>query len=305
LGKKRKSRAIRKPPPAAAPGRIRKSAPFGLSKTKTDVKDRQNGDELIFGYHSVSTALRNPDRKFHQIFATPKFAGKLSDQLRDRGIPLNILLPQELDAIVGTQAVHQGIAAKVDPLESLNLEDCQDRSPLIVLDQVTDPHNVGAILRSGAAFGAGGLIMTARNSPAPTGTLAKAASGGLEFVPIVLITNLSRALEELADMGFWRIGLDGDGQIPLEDSVSFRHGESNEMNRAGQIIPRIALVLGAEGKGLRRLTRKNCDEICRLTVTGSLKSLNVSNAAAIALYILQGTGISCKEPAGGNKIIDP
>jgi 23S rRNA (guanosine2251-2'-O)-methyltransferase len=168
-------------------------------------------------------------------------------------------------------AVHQGVAVVADPLPEVDLSDVEDAALVMVLDQVTDPHNVGAILRSAAAFGCAALILTERHGPADSGVLAKAASGGLEHVALVRVKNLARALDELADLGFQRLGLDSQHAEPLETVDP---------------VEKTALVLGAEGKGLRRLTREKCDRLVRLDVPGPIKSLNVSNAAALALYAL-------------------
>ncbi len=166
--------------------------------------------------------------------------------------------------------MHQGIAVEVAPLDPVPVEALRDAHLVVVLDQVTDPHNVGAILRSALAFGADAVVSTARHAPAETGVLAKAASGALDRITLVTVPNLARALESLARYGFTRIGLDSDADDPVETAIS---GE------------RVALVLGAEGKGLRRLTRDICDRLARLPTTGAFASLNVSNAAAVALYV--------------------
>jgi 23S rRNA (guanosine2251-2'-O)-methyltransferase len=178
--------------------------------------------------------------------------------------------PKDLDRMLGEDTVHQGILVEADPLPALALDDLPDARLLVVLDQITDPHNVGAILRSAAAFGADGLVMTAHHSPPLDGALAKAASGGLEHVPVVLVPNLARALAQAGDLGFTCYGLDSGGSASLD-----------EMPAAG----RVALVLGAEDRGLRRLTTEHCDAICALKTVGPVASLNVSNAAAIALYL--------------------
>jgi 23S rRNA (guanosine2251-2'-O)-methyltransferase len=182
--------------------------------------------------------------------------------------------PRDLDRLLGAEAVHQGALAEVEPLAEPSLSELiaaaeAKASPLVVLDQVTDPHNVGAILRSAAVMGAAGLVMTARHSPPLAGGLAKAASGALELVPITLVGNLARALGEMGEAGVRRIGLDGEAQVAIEDEP---------------FQPPAALVLGAEGKGLRRLTRELCDALVRIGGSGPLASLNVSNAAAVALY---------------------
>jgi 23S rRNA (guanosine2251-2'-O)-methyltransferase len=182
-----------------------------------------------------------------------------------------IVRNEDISRVVGEDAVHQGVLAEVHPLPEWDLLDIPDDGLVLVLDQITDPHNVGAILRSAAAFGVTALVITERHSPEATGVLAKTASGGLEHVPIVTVGNLSQALMALGDRGFWRIGLDSEGPATLESSVAARP---------------LCLVLGAEGKGLRRLTRERCDTLARLDMPGAIKSLNVSNATAVALYAL-------------------
>ena len=179
----------------------------------------------------------------------------------------------DLARLVPSDAPHQGVVIEVEPLDEIWLGDllteADERAILLVLDQVTDPHNVGAILRSAAAFGAIGIVTQDRHSPSEGGVLAKAASGALETVPWARVVNLARALDEIAEAGFWKIGLAGDATTDLKDAL----GPS-----------RIALVLGAEGPGMRANTRDHCDAIARLPITRKVESLNVSNAAAIALY---------------------
>ena len=225
---------------------------------------------VIYGWHSALAALRNPHRHVRKVLATRTALQRLSELGVAAALP-GPVEPVEIDRLAGTGAVHQGIALIADPLPELELDELADGKLVIVLDQVTDPHNVGAILRSAAAFGADALILTERHGPADSGVLAKAASGALEHVPLVRVKNLARALHELAEMGFHRLGLDSEHADPLES-----------VDATG----RIALVLGAEGKGLRRLTREHCDRLVRLDMPGPIKSLNVSNAAAVALYAL-------------------
>ncbi len=190
-----------------------------------------------------------------------------------KDLPVTLAEAPDLGRLVPAEAPHQGVVIEVEPLEEAWLDeligDVSEKSVLLVLDQVTDPHNVGAILRSAAAFGAIGIITQDRHSPPESGVVAKAASGALERVPWVRVVNLARALEEIGEAGFWRIGLAGDSQTMLSEALG---------------PPRIALVLGAEGAGLRLNTREHCDALARLPITDAVESLNVSNAAAVALY---------------------
>jgi len=189
------------------------------------------------------------------------------------GVPVTLADVADLGRLVPHDAAHQGVVIEVEPLDEAwlgdMLGDAAERAMLLVLDQVTDPHNVGAILRSAAAFGAIGIVTQDRHSPAESGALAKAASGALERVPWARVVNLARALEEIGEAGFWRVGLAGDAGMALKDALG---------------PPRIALVLGAEGPGLRPNTREHCDALARLPISDAIDSLNVSNAAAVALY---------------------
>lgn len=233
------------------------------------------GSCWLFGTHAVAAALTNPRRVFQRLLVTEGehpavlAAHEAGATLR---VEPEIVQRAKLDELLGDEAVHQGVAALVKLLPNLSLEDALERpGPVLVLDQVTDPRNVGAILRSAAAFGAACLVVQDRNAPEETAVLAKAASGALETVPMVREVNLSRAIEALQKAGCWTVGLDAGGG--LLDGPSFE-------NR------RVALVLGAEGKGLRRLTRESCDEIAGLYMPGEMESLNVSVAAAVGLYEL-------------------
>ena len=224
----------------------------------------------FWGKHAVSAALDNPERRVLRAWATRETAGFM--QFPD-GVAVTLADVADLGRLVPSDAPHQGVVVEVEPLEELWLADllaqAEKRSALLVLDQVTDPHNVGAILRSAAAFGALGIVTQDRHSPPESGALAKAASGALERVPWIRVVNLARALEEIAEAGFWRIGLAGDAGTELKDALG---------------PPRVALVLGAEGPGLRSNTREHCDALARLPISDAVESLNVSNAAAIALY---------------------
>ena len=224
----------------------------------------------FWGKHAVAAALDNPERKVLRAWSTREAADFM--QFPD-GVAVTLADVADLGRLVPHDAPHQGIVVEVEPLDDIWLGDllagAEERSTLLVLDQVTDPHNVGAILRSAAAFGALGIVTQDRHSPPESGALAKAASGTLERVPWVRVVNLARALEEIAEAGFWRIGLAGDADMELKDALG---------------PPRVALVLGAEGPGMRSNTREHCDALARLPISDAVESLNVSNAAAVALY---------------------
>jgi 23S rRNA (guanosine2251-2'-O)-methyltransferase len=181
-----------------------------------------------------------------------------------------LVRPNAIAALLGPEAVHNGLYAEADPLPSPALDEIEPTGIAMVLDQITDPHNVGAILRTAAAFAVSAVVTTARHSPEATGVLAKSASGALEYVPVVMVQNLARALGELKERGFLLVGLDSTGETDLGEAA---------------LSAPLALVLGAEGKGLRQLTRTTCDQVARLDLPGRIKSLNVSNAAALALYV--------------------
>lgn len=232
-----------------------------------------DGPLRLFGLHAVEAALRNPARKLNRLLLTENAERRLSEAMGPLPCKVEATTPRDLDRILGADAVHQGAMLETEDLpepEFAALAENAEGRPLLVLDQVTDPHNVGAILRSAAVFGAAGVVMTRRHSPPLNGVLAKSASGALELVPVALVQNLSRALDELKDAGFTLIGLDGTAEVCIEDT--------NWTSRP------IALVMGAEGKGLRELTQKNCDVLARITTDGPIASLNVSNAAAVALH---------------------
>lgn len=226
----------------------------------------------LYGFHAVEAALRNPKRKINRIVATENAERRLVEAVGALEHEVERASPRDLDKVLGPDAVHQGVMAEVDELPEPSLEDLYHTAngrPLIVLDQVTDTHNVGAILRSAAAFGAAGLVMTRRHSPPLNGALAKSASGALDLVPVALVQNLARALDDLKEAGFLRVGLDGGGEARIEDLDWSRP---------------TAIVMGAEGRGLRALTAQTCDALARISTDGPLGSLNVSNAAAIALH---------------------
>ena len=230
--------------------------------------------QRIWGIHAVAAALANPARRLTALRLTDNAENRLAEAVKARGLAAERVHPRDLDRLLGTDTVHQGVLVEAEPLAAPTLEEVAAaavaaRRPLVVLDQVTDPHNVGAILRSAAVFEVAGLVMTRRNAPPLGGALAKAASGALELVPVALVANLARALGDLADLGLRRIGLDGEAEQAIE---------------AADLSDAVALVLGSEGRGLRRLTRESCDLLVRIGGAGRLTSLNVSNAAAVALH---------------------
>ena len=225
---------------------------------------------VLYGWHPVAAALQNPARRVRKLLATENAARRLADEKIPTSPAPEIVRPDAIAARLPPDAVHQGLYLEADPLASPPIEELATDGVVLVLDQITDPHNVGAIFRSAAAFAVTAIVTTARHSPEATGVLAKAASGALEHVPFVTVQNLARGLAALKERGFLVIGLDSSGDEDL----------------AGLPLRRpLALVLGAEGKGLRQLTKETCDHVARLALPGAIQSLNVSNAAAVALYV--------------------
>ena len=225
---------------------------------------------ILYGWHTVAAALANPQRRIRRLLVTENAARRLADDHIDTRVTPEIVRPNLIDQRLGPDAVHQGLLAEADPLPSPDIDALAQEGIVLVLDQITDPHNVGAIMRSAAAFAVKAIVTTARHSPEATGVLAKSASGALELVPLVTVQNLARALAEMNDQGFLTVGLDSQGSESLG---------------AATLRQPLALVLGAEGKGLRQLTRETCSVVARLDMPGEIKSLNVSNAAVLALYI--------------------
>lgn len=257
---------------SAAPYRPHRKGAGGNRPQPTPGRDAE-GPTLIFGIHAVESALANPARRVVGAWLTENAERRLAAVLATRGLAVERVLPRDLDRRLGSDTVHQGALLEADPLPDTSLDQlaalADGGRPVLVLDQVTDPHNVGAVLRSAAVFGAAGLVMTRRHSPPLGSTLAKSASGALDLVPIALVPNLARALVELKNLEFTVLGLDSTGPHLLEDEA---------------LPERVVLVLGAEGRGLRQLTRETCDRTCRILTDGPLDSLNVSNAAAVALH---------------------
>lgn len=244
----------------------------GSKHHKTRTRSRQSdGPLLIYGIHTVRHALENTARKKTVLFATRNAMTRLElEDLELGSLRIEETDPRSLDRMVGPDAVHQGAVLEVEPLAPRKLGELGEADLVLVLDQVTDPHNVGAVLRSAIAFDAATVITTARHSPSETGVLAKAASGALDMIDIIQVRNLGDCLTELKEHGFQVIGLDSEGSADFDTS--------DKRNK-------IALVLGSEGKGMRQKTRELCDALMRLEMPGRIKSLNVSNAAALSLYI--------------------
>ncbi|MGO9048342.1 MAG: 23S rRNA (guanosine(2251)-2'-O)-methyltransferase RlmB [Xanthobacteraceae bacterium] len=241
--------------------------------TNANFRRQRGGSEqgvILYGWHTVTAALANPARHIRKLLATENALRRLADEGFRLPVEPELVRPDAIAARLSPDAVHQGLLAEADPLPSPALAELSAAGIVLVLDQITDPHNVGAILRTAAAFAVGAVVTTARHSPEATGVLAKSASGALEWVPIVIVQNLARALTEMKQQGFLVVGLDSDGADDLA---------------ATALSSPLALVLGAEGKGLRQGTRATCDRLARLDLPGVIKSLNVSNAAALALYV--------------------
>lgn len=249
-------------------------------EAKPAAGERSAGGGLwLYGVHAVRAALGNPERRIRRLLVAPDLRELLRESAaHPAGRPLPDPESADREAIgrlLPPGAVHQGVAALVDPLPYAAIEDVlagldpDKPAALLVLDQVSDPQNVGAVLRSAAAFGAAGVLVTERHAAPETGALAKAASGALEVVPLLRVANLARALKSMKDAGFWCVGFAADAAETLPRA---------------ELPARVALVLGSEGEGLRRLTRESCDLLFRLPTGGPIDQLNVSNAAAVALY---------------------
>ena len=260
-------------PPRASDGR--RDSRGGGRPSRPQRPERRPFDEgrvQLYGIHAVEAALRNDARKVLRLLMTENAENRLSEAVSARQAAPERVSPRELDRLLGEDTVHQGVLLDTEPLDEPDLAVLAERAdagPLVILDQVTDPHNVGAILRSAAVFGAAGLVMTRRHSPPLDGALAKPASGALELVPVALVPNLARAIAELKEHYCTTLGLDGDAERLIEDEP---------------FTGRVALILGAEGKGLRELSRNSCDRLVRIATNGPIGSLNVSNAAAISLH---------------------
>jgi 23S rRNA (guanosine2251-2'-O)-methyltransferase len=240
------------------------------SRDRRRPRQAPDGPVRLYGLHTVAAALANPRRTVHRLLVTENALGRLALP-PDRPIAIETVRPKALDALVGADAVHQGVVLETEPLPRAELEDIADDARLLLfLDQVTDPHNVGAILRTAAAYAADAVVTTARHAPGETAVLGKAASGALDLVSLVEVGNLATAIEMVKAQGFLIVGLDGDAPDDLA---------------AARLAAPLALVLGAEGKGLRQRTAALCDQRVRIALPGPVASLNVSNAAAVALHV--------------------
>jgi 23S rRNA (guanosine2251-2'-O)-methyltransferase len=271
-----------KPPPSRPRQGSRPGAKPGATREQTERRERferarrdslrpdADGPAVLYGWHTVAAALRNPARKLRKLLVTENAAHRLAEEGIAPAIKPEIVRPSAIAERLQPDAVHQGLYLEADALTSPAIDDLAAEGVVLMLDQITDPHNVGAIFRSAAAFDARAIVTTQRHSPDATSALAKAASGALEHVPLVTVQNLARAMEELRRRGFMLVGLDSAGEKDLADLP---------------LRAPLALVLGAEGKGLRQLTRETCDHVARIEVPGAIASLNVSNAAAVSLYI--------------------
>lgn len=263
-------------------GRPRTGAKPGATREQIERRERferarreslradADGPVVMYGWHTVIAALKNPARHIRKLLATENAARRISEEGIPARIAPEIVRPSSIAERLLPDAVHQGLYLETDPLPSPAIEELPAEGVVLVLDQITDPHNVGAIFRSAAAFGATAIVTTQRHSPETTGALAKAASGALEYVPLINVQNLARALAAIKQSGFLVVGLDSTGDADLADLA---------------LRAPLALVLGAEGKGLRQLTKATCDHVARINLPGEIKSLNVSNAAALALYV--------------------
>jgi 23S rRNA (guanosine2251-2'-O)-methyltransferase len=264
----------------SAPDKPTRIAKAGRHPTRPPVHQRRRGKPgsgapdgrvFLYGLHTVEVALANPKRVIHAIYVTRNALSRLEERGIVFPVAPEVVDVRWIDARVGEDAVHQGVLVETRPLEPVELTDLGRATLVLALDQVTDPHNVGAIMRSAVALGADALITPTRHSPQETGVLAKSASGGLDLLTHIEVVNLARALDTLRKEGFTVVGLDSEGPAPLEETDVGR---------------RTVLVLGAEGKGLRPVTREACNALARVDVPGPIKSLNVSNAAVLALYVV-------------------
>jgi 23S rRNA (guanosine2251-2'-O)-methyltransferase len=282
-GPKRDFGKSRRPAPTKNRGKPEKKLAV-LAPRPDGSQARQSGDrppaagsgQWLYGLHAVEAALANPRRRLGRACLTPRAVELIGEKLLNR-VRVDVMEPGAIDKLLPAGAVHQGAALEAWPLKTRDLDGIlaessgASRRVVLVLDQLTDPHNVGAILRTAAAFGVIAVVVQDRNAPPQSGTLAKAASGALDLIPYVEVVNIARTLDLLAEKGFWRIALAGDGEQSIADAVP---------------VGDVALVLGSEGAGIRRLVREHCEATAFIPIAKTVESLNVSNAAAVALYEL-------------------
>jgi 23S rRNA (guanosine2251-2'-O)-methyltransferase len=269
----------RRPPPGKPRGTPEKKAAPHSARPQERIDGGRSpapGAQWLYGLHAIQAALANPRRKLGRALLTPRAIEIIGEKLLKQ-VRVETLEPGAIDRVLPAGAVHQGAALEAWPLKSLDLDDILSetsaaRRVVLVLDQLSDPHNVGAILRTAAAFGVTAVVVQDRHAPPQSGALAKAASGALDLIPYVEVVNIARVLDELAQRGFWRIALAGDGEQTLAQAVP---------------VGDVALVLGSEGAGIRRLVREHCEASAFIPITQAMESLNVSNAAAVALYELR------------------
>lgn len=260
----------------APPSRNERAAPSSGQSAGQSSARPSGGAQWLYGLHAVQAALANPRRKLGRAVLTPRAAEILGSKLLSRA-RTETADPGAIDRLLPPGAVHQGVALEAWPLKSLDLDEilarpATGRRVIVVLDQLSDPHNVGAILRTAAAFDVTAVIVQDRHAPPQSGALAKSASGALDLIPYVEVVNITRTLDQLAERGFWRIALAGESETSLAEAVP-----------AGDVV----LVLGSEGAGIRRLVKEHCEASAFIPISGTMESLNVSNAAAIALYELR------------------
>jgi 23S rRNA (guanosine2251-2'-O)-methyltransferase len=274
----------RRPAPTKSRGKPEKK-PAILAPRLDGSPGRHSGDrppaagsgQWLYGLHAVEAALSNPRRRLGRICLTARAAELIGEKLLNR-VRAEVMEPGTIDRLLPAGAVHQGVALEAWPLKTRDLvgilaeAGTASRRVVLVLDQLSDPHNVGAILRTAAAFGVTAVVVQDRNAPPQSGALAKAASGALDQIPYVEVVNIARTLDQLAEMGFWRIALAGDGDQSITDAAPM--GD-------------VALVLGSEGSGIRKLVREHCESSAFIPISKAVESLNVSNAAAVALYELR------------------
>lgn len=261
----------------AAPQKQKRSAPHQRpvkSDTGPKLTPLDGGNRFFFSRNAIEAAIKNPARKCVRLICTERAEKTALSLIGHKQIPIDIIQNEDLLAsVIPQDSPHQGIVLEVCPLAAKTIHDLPEteRQLVLILDQVTDPQNVGACLRAGAALGATALITPDRHCPTENGTIARTSAGGIEILPWIRVGNLSKSLNELKEQGFWIVGMDGDTDTSLKN-----------VQKGGKI----ALVMGSEGKGMRPLTRKHCDIIAKIPMTGAIESLNVATAAAIAVYEL-------------------